>query len=53
LFPFAMPAAGGRGCATAGSKSPGRETVRGRFAPPQASREMRPSAKCAASLTEW
>ena len=26
------PAAGGRGCATAGSKSPGRETVRGRFA---------------------
>ena len=42
LSPFAKPAAGGRGCATAGSKSPGRETVRGRFAPPQASREMRP-----------
>ena len=42
LFPFAMPAAGGRGCATAGSKSPGRETVRGRFAPPQAAGDVRP-----------
>ena len=36
------PAAGGRGCATIGSKSPVRETVRGRFAPPQAAGDVRP-----------
>ena len=42
LFPFAMPAAGGRGCATIGSKSPGRETVRGRIASQQAAGDVRP-----------
>ena len=36
------PAAGGRGCATIGSKSPGRETVRGRIASQQAAGDVRP-----------
>ena len=41
LFPFAMPAAGGRGCATAGSKSPGRDCP-WRIASQQAAGDVRP-----------
>jgi len=42
LFPFAMPAAGVRGNATAGSKSPERGGFAVHLVPPQASGEMRP-----------
>ena len=41
LFPFAMPAAGGRGCATAGSKSLGRYCP-WRIASQQAAGDVRP-----------
>ena len=42
LFPFAMPAAGGRGCATVGSKSPERGGSAVHFVPPQAAGDVRP-----------
>ena len=41
-LPFAMPAAGVRGNATVGSKSPERGGFAVHFVPPQASGEMRP-----------
>ena len=42
LCPFAKPAAGVRGNATVGSKSPERGGFAVHFVPPQASGEMRP-----------